>query len=62
MNSEVIKTPHIEVLHLDHPRTAQQNDILVKKNRARLAQKECGNIILIDDAPWGEVIKEVCSI
>ena len=57
VNAEVIKTPDLEVLHLDHPRTAEQNDFLVKKNRNRLAQKECGNIILIDDVPWGEAIK-----
>lgn len=62
VNAEVIKTPDLEVLHLDHPRTAEQNHVFVTKNRNRLAQKECGNIILIDDAPWGEAIKEIFSI
>lgn len=59
VNAEVIKALELEVLHLDHPRTAEQNDFLVKKNRARLTQKESGNIILIDDTPWGEEVKKV---
>ncbi len=62
VGAEVIKSPSLKVMHLDHPRTAEQNSDLVTKNRARLAKKECGEIVLIDDIPWGQNINNKNAI
>lgn len=54
VGADVIKTSNIEVMHLDHPRTGESNEELVRKNRKRLKQKEEGNIPMIESRPWGE--------
>ena len=56
VDGEVIKSEKLEVLHLDHPRIGEENKVLVKRNRERLARKERGEIVMIGDSPWGEKV------
>ncbi len=49
----VLKLPEFEVLHLDHPRTAEQQKEVVARNRRRLARKTAGEIPMIEQLPWG---------
>lgn len=54
VGGDVIKAESLEVLHLDHPRVGESERDLVKRNRERLARKERGEILMIDNEPWGE--------